>query len=159
MEDIKKIQKDKSKGVHQDSTDEWDGRGNDIQAFKKIWRRVFNKRIGCYEIYVGNSNILVATGLTDKSDSFLVGTMPLLIKLLHNFCRGCIKGEIDNETYEEAKNIIKQWRKEQPRVTRTSTRKVKGGEVDRIDLRKLYSSDNILEQSGGGSYSEDELLP
>lgn len=159
MEDIKKVQANPGEGEHTDSNAEWDRRGDDIQAFKKIWRRVFNKRIGCYEIYVGNSNILVATGLTDKSDSFLVGTIPLMVKLLHGFCNGCVSGKIDVEVYEEAKNLIREWRKQQPRATRTSIRKKQGGAVDRIDLQRLYSSDNELEQSGGGSYGEAELLP
>lgn len=159
MENSKKIQKNTGKDSHQDSGDVWQEGGDDIQAFKKIWRRVFNKRIGCYEIYVGNSNYLVATGLTDKSDSFLVGTIPLMVKLLHSFCSGCVSGKIEVETYEEAKKLIKEWRKQQPRVTRTSVRKKQGGKMDRIDLQQLYSSDNKLEQSGGGSYSEAELLP
>jgi hypothetical protein len=159
MENPKKVQANQSEGEHPHGGDVWEEGGDDIQAFKKIWRRVFNKRIGCYEIYVGNSNILVATGLTDKSDSFLVGTIPLMVKLLHSFCRGCVSGKIDVETYDEAKKLIKEWRKQQPVATRTSVRKRKGGAVDRIDLLGLYSSDNQLEQTGGGSYSEAELLP
>jgi hypothetical protein len=159
MENPKKVQTNPGKGEHPHGGDVWEEGGDDIQAFKKIWRRVFNKRIGCYEIYVANSNYLVATGLTDKSDSFLVGTIPLMVKLLHSFCRGCANGKVDIETYEEAKKLIKEWRRQQPAVTRTSKRKKQGGAVDRIDLFQLYSSDNELEQTGGGSYEDAQLLP
>ena len=159
MENTKKVQENTGEDKCPHSGNEWSEGGDDIQAFKKIWRRVFNKRIGCYEIYVGNSNYLVATGLTDKSDSFLVGTIPLMVKLLHSFCKGCVSGKIDVETYEEAKKLIKEWRKQQPAATRTNVRKKRGGKMDRIDLQLLYSSDNELEQKGGGSYSEAELLP
>jgi hypothetical protein len=157
MEDTKKIQENQSTGTHQDGNAEWPDGGDDVQAFKKIWRRVFNKRIDCYEIYVGNSNYLVATGITDKSDSFLVGTIPLMIKLLHNFCRETVKGEIDIKTYEEARNLIKEWRSQQPRPTRTGKKQGKG--MGRIDLQQLNSPDNELEKSGGGSYSDAEFLP
>jgi hypothetical protein len=159
MENPKKVQEDTRKSACENSRDEWRNGSDDIQAFKKIWRRVFNKRIGCYEIYVANSNYLVATGLTDKSDSFLVGTIPLMVKLLHSFCRGCTNGKIDVETYEEAKNLIREWRKQQPVSTRTNQRKKQSGKMDRVDLQQLPFSDNELEQTGGGSYEDAELLP
>jgi hypothetical protein len=159
MENPKKVQANPGKGERANSGDVWEEGGDDIQAFKKIWRRVFNKRIGCYEIYVANSNYLVATGLTDKSDSFLVGTIPLMVKLLHSFCKGCTNGKIDVETYEEAKKLIKEWRKQQPVSTRTNQRKKQSGKMGRVDLQQLPFSDNELEQTGGGSYADAELLP
>ena len=159
MEDTKKVQENTGQGSGGTGADEWSEGGVDIQSFKKIWRRVFNKRIGCYEIYIGKSNYLVATGITDKSDSFLIGTIPLMVKLLHNFCKGCVTGKIDVETYEETKQLIKEWKRQQPYVTRTSVRKRKGSAVDRVNIQQLYCINNELEKTGGGSYSDAELLP
>lgn len=138
MENPQEIQKDKGPGSHQDSRDEWTEGGDSIQEFKKVWRRVFNKRIGCYEVYVGDSNYLVATGITEKSDSFLITSLPLLVKLLHRFCKGAGKGEIDIETYEETKNILREWRDQQSRSVRTG----EGKAIRRTDIRELDSTDN-----------------
>lgn len=138
MENPQEIQKDKGPGSHQDSRDEWTEGGDSIQEFKKVWRRVFNKRIGCYEVYVGDSNYLVATGITEKSDSFLITSLPLLVKLLHRFCKGAGKGEIDIETYEETKNILREWRDQQSRSVRTG----EGKAIRRADIRELDSTDN-----------------
>jgi hypothetical protein len=138
VENPQEIQKDKGPGSHQDSRDEWTEGGDSIQEFKKVWRRVFNKRIGCYEVYVGDSNYLVATGITEKSDSFLITSLPLLVKLLHRFCKGAGKGEIDIETYEETKNILREWRDQQSRSVRTG----EGKAIRRTDIRELDSTDN-----------------
>jgi len=138
VENPQEIQKDKGPGSHQDSRDEWTEGGDSIQEFKKVWRRVFNKRIGCYEVYVGDSNYLVATGITEKSDSFLITSLPLLVKLLHRFCKGAGKGEIDIETYEETKNILREWRDQQSRSVRTG----EGKAIRRADIRELDSTDN-----------------
>jgi hypothetical protein len=153
VENPQEIQENKGQSSHPNCGDEWEEGGDSIQEFKKIWRRVFNKRIGCYEIYVGDSNYLVATGITEKSDSFLIGTLPLLVKLLHSFCRGASKGEIDRETYEEAKEYIREWRRQQSRSVRAG----EGKAIRRADLREHNSSDNKLAGQNGGGCEEDWL--
>jgi hypothetical protein len=136
-------------------------RSNSIQAFKNVWRRVINKRLGCYEIYVGNSNYLVATGIGERSDSFLIGAIPVMVKLLQDFCNQTKQGKIENETYEEARNLINRWRDQQTFAVKTGLKKptVKGAAVDRIDLQQLYSSECELGKTGGGSYHEDWCFP
>lgn len=134
---------------------------NSLQAYKKVWRRVINKRLGCYEIYVGNSNYLVATGIGERSDSFLIGAIPVMVKLLQDFCEQTKQGKIEHTTYEEARNLINRWKDQQTFAVRTGLKKptVKGAAVDRVDLRQLYSPECELVQTGGGSYDEDGCFP
>jgi hypothetical protein len=153
VENPQKIQENKGPGSHSYSRDEWTEGSDSVQEFKKVWRRVFNKRIGCYEIYVGDSNYLVATGITEKSDSFLIGTLPLMVKLLHSFCKGAGKGEIDRETYEETKELIREWRNQQSRSVRAG----EGEAIRRADIREHNSSDNKLAGQNGGGREEDWL--
>lgn len=161
MEDIQKDKTNQGKSDHKDCGDEQLPRSNSIQAFKKVWRRVINQRLGCYEIYIGESNYLVATGINERSDSFLIGAIPVMVKLLQDFCDQTKKGTIDHTTYEEARSLIDRWRNEQSFAVRTGLKKpkVKGVAVDRINLRKLYSTECELGKTGGGGYQEDGCFP
>jgi len=152
--------KDKANPGNSDNThcpDEQLSGHNSVQAYKKVWRRVINKRLGCYEIYVGNSNYLVATGIGERSDSFLIGAIPVMVKLLQDFCDQTKRGKIEHNTYEETRNLIDRWRDQQTFTVRTGLKKptIKGAAVDRIDLRKLYSPECELGKTGGGSYEDD----
>lgn len=161
MESNAQTEKDTGKSIHTFGGDEQCSWGDSLQAYKKVWRRVINQRLGCYEIYIGQSNYLVATGIYEKSDSFLIGAIPVMVKLLQDFCEQTKKGTIETETYEEARSLITRWREQQSFAVRTGLRKptVKGAAVDRIDLRKLNSPECELGKTGGGSYKDDGCFP
>jgi len=112
------------------------------------WRRVFNETLGCYEIYVKGTNILVATGIGARSDSYLVGAMPAIVTTLQDLVNEIEHGEVKKTTFKAAKYLLNQYR--------SSYRK--GEAVGRSGLFRLDTPEYDLAGQGGGSYKEDELF-
>lgn len=157
MENNEEAKKNQSQDILEGGCIQQPAGRDDLQAYKTVWRRVFNKRLKCYEVYIGDSNHLVATGIGERSDSFLIGALPLIVKVLADLCQQANSGEIDFNTYEEAKGIINRWKQQQSFPVKTGLVKPKGAEdaVCRIDLQQLHSPHRKLAEAGGGSYQAD----
>jgi hypothetical protein len=126
---------------------EWEGGSVRLPSAKNLWRRVFNKNLGCYEIYVRKSNILVATGIGNTADSFLIGALPAIMTILTTLTKQIEDGEVSEETYRNALYLIHEFKQ--------NIRK--GENVDRGGVFGLDSPFLDLERQGGGSYKEAGL--
>jgi hypothetical protein len=147
MENNKKATKNtlSSQGVNGD--EEWTGGSLCLPNSKDLWRRVFNENLKCYEIYVRNTNILVATGIGNTGDSFLIGALPAIMTTFIQLTKQIENGEVSEETYRNALNLIYGFKQ--------NIRK--GENVDRGGLFGLNSIELDLEGQGGGSYKEARL--
>jgi hypothetical protein len=147
MENNKKATKNtlSSQGVNGD--EEWAGGSLCLPNSKDLWRRVFNENLKCYEIYVRNTNILVATGIGNTGDSFLIGALPAIMTTFIQLTKQIENGEVSEETYRNALNLIYGFKQ--------NIRK--GENVDRGGLFGLNSIELDLEGQGGGSYKEARL--
>jgi hypothetical protein len=147
MENNKKAIKDtlKAKGASGDS--EREGGSVCVPNAKDLWRRVFNKNLRCYEVYVRKSNILVATGIGNTGDSFLIGALPAIMTTFIQIVKQIEDGEVSEETYRNALGLIHGFKQ--------NIRK--GENVDRGGLFGLNSIELDLEGQGGGSYKEARL--
>ena len=147
MENNEKTIKNKVKAKSHTRNAEWDGGDIRVPNAKDLWRRVFNKNIKCYEVYVRKSNILVATGIGNTGDSFLIGALPAIMTTLIQLTKQIENGEVSEETYRNALGIIYGFKQ--------NIRK--GENVDRGGLFGLNSIELDLEGQGGGSYKEARL--
>ncbi len=122
------------------------GHGGDIcvSPATKPWRRVFNRTIKCYEVYVRGSNVLVATGIGNTGDSFLIGALPVIMDTYTKLIKEIENGEVKEETLRGAKYILDKY-KDNLR---------KGESMDRGGVLRLDSAEFDLGGQGGGSYSE-----
>jgi len=111
---------------------------------KDLWRRVFNKNLKCYEVYVRRTNILVATGIGNTGDSFLIGALPAIMTTFIQIVKQIEDGEVSEETYRNALALIHGFKQ--------NIRK--GENVDRGGVFGLNSIELDLEGQGGGSYKE-----
>jgi len=147
MEDNKKATKDSLKAKGASGDKEWSGGDIRIPNSKDLWRRVFNKNLKCYEVYIRKSNILVATGIGNTGDSFLIGALPAIMTTFINLTKQIEYGEVSEETYRNALSIIHGFKQ--------NIRK--GENVDRGGVFGLNSIELDLEGQGGGSYKEARL--
>ena len=115
-----------------------------VPAAKDLWRRVFNRHLKCYEIYVRGTNILVATGIGNTGDSFLIGALPAIMTTFIQLTKQIEDGEVNEETYRNALNLVHGFKH--------NIRK--GENVDRGGVFGLNSIELDLEGQGGGSYKE-----
>lgn len=149
MEDNKEAVKDKVKAKGKGG----DGRKSDgnihLPASKDSWRRVFNETLKCYEVYVRKSNVLVATGIGNTGDSFLIGALPVIIELYEKLLKEIENGEVKEETFRGAKYILSRFRE--------NIRK--GETVGKPNLLRLDSAEFDLGGQGGGNYTEDGVFP
>lgn len=149
MEDNKEAVKDKVKAKGKGG----DGRKSDgnihLPASKDSWRRVFNETLKCYEVYVQKSNVLVATGIGNTGDSFLIGALPVIIELYEKLLKEIENGEVKEETFRGAKYILSRFRE--------NIRK--GETVGKPNLLRLNSAEFDLGGQGGGNYTEDGVFP
>jgi hypothetical protein len=122
------------------------GQGGDIcvSPATNPWRRVFNRTIKCYEVYVRGSNVLVATGIGNTGDSFLIGALPVIMDTYTKLIKEIENGEVKEETLRGAKYILDKY-KDNLR---------KGESMDRGGVLRLDSAEFDLGGQGGGSYSE-----
>lgn len=109
MENNQKTAKDQIK-TESDSA-KWEEWVDCLPASKDSWRRVFNKDLRCYEVYVRGRNLLVATGIHSESDSYLIGILPPLIDLTEEILNEIKNGEVKETTYRGLKYIIGQYHK------------------------------------------------
>jgi hypothetical protein len=126
------------------------GQGGDIciSPATNPWRRVLNKTLGCYEIYVRKSNVLVATGIGNTGDSFLIGALPVIMDTYAKLIKEIENGEVKEETFRGAKYTLDKF-KENLR---------KGEGMDRGGVLRLDSPEFDLGGQGGGSHTEAGLF-
>ncbi len=105
---------------------------------------MFNRTIKCYEVYVRGSNVLVATGIGNTGDSFLIGALPVIMDTYTKLIKEIENGEVKEETLRGAKYILDKY-KDNLR---------KGESMDRGGVLRLDSAEFDLGGQGGGSYSE-----
>lgn len=148
MENNKKAAEDtlKAKSPGGDER-EWEGGDLCLPAAKDLWRRVFNENLKCYEVYVRRTNILVATGIGNTGDSFLIGALPAIMTTFIKLIKQIEDGEVSEETYRNALSLVHGYKQ--------NIRK--GENVDRGGLFGLNSIELDLEGQGGGSYKEARL--
>jgi hypothetical protein len=116
-----------------------------VQASKNLWRRVFNKSIGAYEIYVRYTNILVATGISSKADSFAIATIPHLTVILQVLIEQIeTERAIDENVLKELRNWLREYK----------ATIVKRDGMDRDLIQRVDSPGLNLETTGGGSYED-----
>jgi hypothetical protein len=147
MENNKKATKNKVKAQGSNGDDGWEGGNICLPNSKDLWRRVFNENLKCYEIYVRRTNILVATGIGNTGDSFLIGALPAIMTTFIQLTKQIEDGEVNEETYRNALSLIHGFKQ--------NIRK--GENVDRGGLFGLNSIELDLEGQGGGSYKEARL--
>jgi hypothetical protein len=148
MEDNKKAAKDKVKAEGKGG----DGRRHEwhihLPPSKDSWRRVFNETLKCYEVYVRKSNVLVATGIGNTGDSFLIGALPVIMELYEKLLKEIENGEVKEETYRGAKYILSKFRE--------NLRKSEA--VGKSNLLRLDTPEFDLGRQGGGNYKEDGIF-
>jgi hypothetical protein len=147
MENNKKTTKNTLSSKGKNGHDEWGGGNVCLSPAKDLWRRVFNKNLRCYEVYVRHTNILVATGIGNTGDSFLIGALPAIMTTFINIIKQIEDGEVSEETYRNALSLIHGFKQ--------NIRK--GENVDRGGLFGLNSIELDLEGQGGGSYKKARL--
>jgi hypothetical protein len=111
MEHNKETSENKGKAESTKWELEWGGGGICLPPSKDIWRRVFNKRLRCYEIYIRKTNILVATGIGNTADSFLIGSLPVIVEIMSKTINEIENGEVDEKTLRGLKHIITTFKK------------------------------------------------
>lgn len=109
MEDNKKNNKNQGKakaGVHADS--QW---VDCLPESKDSWRRVYNETLKCYELYVRGGNFLVATGISNEADSYIIGMVPPLVDLVEQILIEIKNGEVTERTYGGIRYILSEHNK------------------------------------------------
>jgi hypothetical protein len=148
MEDNEETFEDKIKAKGKNGTKRDSERDIHLPASKDSWRRVFNETLRCYEIYVRKSNVLVATGIGNTGDSFLIGALPVIIEMYEKLLKEIENGEVKEDTFRGAKHILSKFRE--------NIRKSEA--VGKSDLLRLDSLEFDLGRQGGGNYTEDGIL-
>lgn len=106
MEDNKKNPGGTVKTKSHNNGPKWESWVSDLPESKDLWRRVFNESLGCYEIYVRGGRILIATGVKNEADSYLIGILPALVSLVDQILIEIKNGEVDEKTYRGLKYIL-----------------------------------------------------
>lgn len=148
MEDSKQNIKNEGEAEGKVRDPRWSGGNLCISPATNPWRRVFNKKLKCYEVYVRGSNVLVATGIGNTGDSFLIGALPVIMDIYTKLIKEVENGEVKEETFRGAKYTLDKF-KENLR---------KGEGMDRGGLLRLDSPEFDLGGQGGGSYTEAGLF-
>lgn len=148
MEDNKQTIKNTSEAEGKVRTPRGHGGDVCISPATNPWRRVFNNSLKCYEVYVRGSNVLVATGIGNTGDSFLIGALPVIMDIYARLIKEIENGEVKEETLKGAKYALDKF-KENLR---------KGEGLGRSGLLRLDSIEFDLGGQGGGSYSEAGLF-
>lgn len=148
MEDNEEVVKDKGKAQGK----RWNGgkfEGNiHLPPSKDSWRRVFNETLKCYEVYVRQSNVLVATGIGNTGDSFLIGALPVIMELYIKLLKEIDNGEVKEETFRGAKFILSKFREN---IRKSET-------MGKSNLFRLDSIEFDLGGQGGGNYTEARIF-
>ena len=132
MEDNKKNIKDK--GKTSDSLSQRAQWVDCLPSSKDSWRRVYNQDLRCYEVFVRGGHFLVATGITNEADSYIIGILPALVDLVEDVLIQIKNGEVEERTYRGLKHILSEHGK--------SYRKTK--RVDRVGLQRRDTSESDL---------------
>lgn len=148
MEDYEKVAQNKVKAKSKDGDERKSAGDIYLPASKDSWRRVFNETLKCYEIYVRKSNVLVATGIGNTGDSFLIGALPAIIEMYEKLLKEIENGEVKEETFRGAKYILSKFRE--------NVRKSES--VGKSNLLRLDSDEFDLGGQGGGNYTEAGIL-
>lgn len=109
---------------------------------------MFNKSLRCYEVYVRGSNVLVATGIGNTGDSFLIGALPVIMDIYTKLIKEIENGEVKEDTFRGAKYVLDKF-KENLR---------KGESMDRGGVLRLDSTEFNLGGQSGGSYQKAGLF-
>jgi hypothetical protein len=148
MEDNKEVAKNKVKAKGKSGDERKPGRDIYLPASKDSWRRVFNETLKCYEVYVRKSNVLVATGIGNTGDSFLIGALPAIMDIYEKLLKEIENGEVKEETFRGAKYILSKFRE--------NIRKSEA--VGKSNLLRLDSPEFDLGGQGGGNHTEDGIF-
>jgi hypothetical protein len=73
---------------------------------KDSWRRVYNQDLKCYEIYVRGGHFLVATGISNEADSYIIGMLPAFVDLVEQILTEIKNGEVTERTYGGVRYIL-----------------------------------------------------
>jgi len=111
MEDNKKDTQNQVKAENTGHEPKWETWVDCLPPSKDSWRRVFNRDLKCYEVYVRKRNLLVATGIQSESDSYLIGMLPAIIDLTEEILAEIKNGEVTETTYRGIKYILGQYHK------------------------------------------------
>lgn len=147
MEHNEKAVKNKGKTEGTKWDVQWGGGDICLPPSKDIWRRVFNRSLKCYEIYIRKTNILVATGIGNTADSFLIGSLPVIVEMMSKIIYEIENGEVDEKTLRGFKHILTTFKK--------NIRK--GETVDRNGVFGWDSPELHLGGEDGGSITEARL--
>ena len=148
MEDNKEVTKNKVKAKGKSGAERKPGGDIYLPASKDSWRRVFNETLKCYEVYVRKSNVLVATGIGNTGDSFLIGALPAIMDIYEKLLKEIENGEVKEETFRGGKYILSKFRE--------NIRKSEA--VGKSNLLRLDSAEFDLGGQGGGNYTEDGIF-
>jgi hypothetical protein len=148
MEDYKEVAENKGKTKGKSGDERKPGGDIYLPPSKDSWRRVFNETLKCYEVYVRKSNVLVATGIGNTGDSFLIGALPAIIEMYEKLLKEIENGEVKEETFRGAKYLFSKFRE--------NVRKSES--MGRSNLFRLDSAEFDLGGQGGGNYTEDGLF-
>lgn len=148
MEDNKEVTKNKVKAKGKSGGERKPGGDIYLPASKDSWRRVFNETLKCYEVYVRKSNVLVATGIGNTGDSFLIGALPAIMDIYEKLLKEIENGEVKEETFRGGKYILSKFRE--------NIRKSEA--VGKSNLLRLDSVEFDLGGQGGGNYTEDGIF-
>ena len=148
MEDNKEVTKNKVKAKGKSGGERKSGGDIYLPASKDSWRRVFNETLKCYEVYVRKSNVLVATGIGNTGDSFLIGALPAIMDIYEKLLKEIENGEVKEETFRGGKYILSKFRE--------NIRKSEA--VGKSNLLRLDSAEFDLGGQGGGNYTEDGIF-
>ena len=140
--------KDKSKAKSSNGNPQRKGGDIRLPPSTDIWRRVFNQNLKCYEIYIRKSNVLVATGIGNTGDSFLIGALPLIVETLNSLLKEIENGQVKEDTFARGRHILD-----------TFEDNIRKGEtVGGTRIFGLNSPELDLGGQGGGSYQKAELF-
>jgi len=106
MEDNKNNSGTTDKDKNNNGGPRWESWVSDLPPSKDLWRRVFNESLGCYEIYIRGGRVLVATGVKNEADSYIIGILPALVSLVDQILIEIKNGEVDEKTYRGLKYIL-----------------------------------------------------
>jgi hypothetical protein len=148
MEDYEQASEDKVKAKSKSGDERKHGGHIYLPPSKDSWRRVFNETLKCYEVYVRKSNVLVATGIGNTGDSFLIGALPAIMEIYEKLLKEIENGEVKEETFRGAKYILTKFRE--------NVRKSEA--VGKSNLLRLNTPEFDLGGQGGGNYTEAGLL-
>ena len=84
----------------------WEEWASCLPPSKNSWRRVFNEDLKCYELYIRGSRVLIATGIKNEADSYIIGITPALVDLVEQILIEIKNGEVNENTYRGLRYIL-----------------------------------------------------